>query len=303
MRMLTAPVPRALIYLVVLSGVWGVLYSQNGGAATRGTLPEVDPQAHAVPSSDQQRRLAEAERLAADSLSGQGKTASRTAQPPAVDPTVWELYQKGGILMYPITALSLVVVCFGLERFLGLRRRRVTPRGLLRGMRDLIGQVGELDVALVDQLCRRFPSVSSNVIEAMFFNPASAQIDMERVAKEACEREATRLYFNVRWLNLAMSVAPMLGLLGTVQGMIIVFMGASHLPTGANKAEYMAQGIYLKLVCTFAGLIVAIPAAVLSYLFEARIQKLMSEVEDLATAVLRKVQRSRDFQLGASLWQ
>ena len=96
---------------------------------------------------------------------------------------------------------------------------------------------------------------------------------------------------NVRWLNMAMSTAPMLGLLGTVQGMIIVFMGVSNLPVGANKAAYMAEGIYLKLICTFAGLIVAIPAAVLSYLFEARIQWLLGDVEDLVLELLPRMKR------------
>jgi biopolymer transport protein ExbB len=280
-----------------------MLYSRDGGAATRDAAAEVVSQAQVAPSTDQQRRLAEAERLATETLTGQNKPAPQAAKPPPVDPSVWELYQKGGVLMYPITALSLVVVCFGFERFFGLRRRRVVPGRLVRGLREALAQAGRIDVAMIDQLCHRFPSAASRVIQDMLFNPDCAEVDMDRVAKESCEREATRLYFNVRWLNLAMSVAPMLGLLGTVQGMIIVFMGASHLPAGVNKAEYMAQGIYLKLVCTFAGLIVAIPAAVLSYLFEARIQKLMGEVEDLSTSVLRKVQRGRDFQSGASLWR
>jgi biopolymer transport protein ExbB len=146
-------------------------------------------------------------------------------------------------------------------------------------------------VRLAYRLCQRFPSSAANVIRAMLLKAGRPDAELEQAVAEATEREASRLYYHVRWLNLSMSVAPMLGLLGTVQGMIIVFMGASQLAPGVNKAAYMAEGIYLKLVCTFAGLIVAIPAAVLAHVFEARIQKLMNDVEDLVLELLPQVER------------
>jgi len=185
------------------------------------------------------------------------------------------------VLMYPITFLSIVVVCFGLERALGLRQGKVIPGGLVKGLKNLALRPGGLDVGLARQLCEDYPSPAARVVQEMLSHVGRPYAEMEHAIAEQRDREATRLYFHVRWLNLSMSVAPMLGLLGTVQGMIIVFMGASRLPAGVNKAEYMAEGIYLKLVCTFAGLIVAIPAAVLSYAYEARIQHLVTQIEDL----------------------
>jgi biopolymer transport protein ExbB len=195
------------------------------------------------------------------------------------------------MLMYPITLISFVVVCFGIERSLGLRRSKVLPKGLNAGLREMIARPTGLDVRLAYRLCQQFPSSATNVIRAMLLKVGRPDVELEQAVAEANEREASRLYYHVRWLNLSMSVAPMLGLLGTVQGMIIVFMGASQLAPGANKAAYMAEGIYLKLVCTFAGLIVAIPAAVLAHVFEARIQKLMNDVEDLVLELLPQVER------------
>jgi biopolymer transport protein ExbB len=249
-----------------------------------------------APSADQRRKLAEAAKTAAAALAGKDKSHAPAEVKPAMkSPTsilsVWELYQKGGVLMYPITFVSIVVVCFGIERCLGLRRSKVLPRKLNAALRELIARPSGLDVRSAYRLCQQFPSSAANVVRTMLLKAGRPAVELEQAVTEASEREASRLYYHVRWLNLSMSVAPMLGLLGTVQGMIIVFMGASQLAPGANKAAYMAEGIYLKLVCTFAGLIVAIPAAVLAHVFEARIQKLMNDVEDLVIELLPQVER------------
>ena len=74
--------------------------------------------------------------------------------------------------------------------------------------------------------------------------------EIEQAMTEAADHEATRLYANVRWQNLAFNVAPMLGLAGTVHGMIIAFYRTAHMPLGANKMERLATGIYAALVCT-----------------------------------------------------
>ena len=78
----------------------------------------------------------------------------------------------------------------------------------------------------------------------------------------------------------------MLGLIGTIQGMIMAFFVTSTGEAHTNKAESLAQGIYIALVTTFAGLCVAIPAATLAHWFEGKIQKLFMEVEELLLGIL-----------------
>ena len=73
--------------------------------------------------------------------------------------------------------------------------------------------------------------------------------------------------------------------------MIQAFFATANLPTGANKAEYLAQGIYVALVTTFAGLAVAIPAAVLAHLFEGRIQKLFRQLDETLSGLLSQMER------------
>ena len=86
-------------------------------------------------------------------------------------------------------------------------------------------------------------------------------------------------------------VSPLMGLLGTVWGMIRAFHDTTLLTPGQNKADYLAQGIYVALVTTFAGLAVAIPAAVLAHYFEGRIQNLLRETDELLFNLLPQVER------------
>jgi biopolymer transport protein ExbB len=115
--------------------------------------------------------------------------------------------------------------------------------------------------------------------------------EVEHAVKEASDREAQRLYNNVRWLNLCAAVAPLFGLMGTVWGMIRAFHDTTQLLPGQNKADYLAEGIYLALVTTLAGLAVAIPSAILSHYFESRIVSLFHQVDELLFNLLPQVER------------
>jgi biopolymer transport protein ExbB len=115
--------------------------------------------------------------------------------------------------------------------------------------------------------------------------------EVEHTVAEASEREAERLYANVRWLNLAAGVAPLLGLLGTVWGMIEAFHRTTQLGPGQNKAEELATGIYVALVTTFGGLMIAIPAAILAHLFEGRIQRIFHQIDEMLFSLLPQIER------------
>jgi biopolymer transport protein ExbB len=94
------------------------------------------------------------------------------------------------------------------------------------------------------------------------------------------------MYANIRPISLAVTITPLLGLLGTVQGMIIAFYTTANLQAGANRAAELASGIYLALITTFAGLCVAIPAAVIAHYLEGRILAGFRRVDDVVTGLL-----------------
>jgi biopolymer transport protein ExbB len=199
--------------------------------------------------------------------------------------TLWELFLAGGLLMWPIVAMSLVVMTFGIERAIALRSSRFVPRGLREGVARL-ASAGGVDAAGLARLCAEHPSVAAEVIRAMLARTGRPLPEVERAAEVAKEREASRLYANVRPIALAVTVTPLLGLLGTVQGMIIAFYTTAALDSSANRTAELARGIYVALITTFAGLCVAIPAAVLAHWLEGRIQRGFRQVDDVVDTVL-----------------
>jgi biopolymer transport protein ExbB len=141
------------------------------------------------------------------------------------------------------------------------------------------------------RLCQEYPSSAANVIRAMLLKVGRPHSEVEHAVAEVSEREANRLYSNVRWLNFSAAVAPLLGLLGTVWGLIVCFHDTTHLLPGENKAEFLAKGIYIALVTTLAGLCVAIPAALFSHLFEGRIQELFHKIDELLFSLMPQIER------------
>jgi biopolymer transport protein ExbB len=207
---------------------------------------------------------------------------------------LWQLFLAGGLLMWPIAVMSLVVVTFGLERLLALRRGRFVPRGLKAGITDLAsarpGKAG-FDPRRAWRLCGEFPSVAADVIKTMLEKIGRPLPEIERAVEAEKDRSASRLYANIRPITLAVTVTPLLGLLGTVQGMIMAFMKTASPEAGANRATELAGGIYVALITTFAGLCVAIPAAIVAHWLEGRILRGFRAVDDLVGLVLPQLER------------
>ena len=204
--------------------------------------------------------------------------------------TLWQLFLAGGLLMWPIVAMSLVVVTFGIERLVALRRSRFVPAGLRAGIAKAVVP-GPFDPRKVWKLCQEFPSAAADVLRAMLEKVGRPIPEIERAAEVAKDREASRLYANIRPISLAVTVTPLLGLLGTVQGMIIAFYTTANLEAGANRAAELANGIYVALITTFAGLCVAIPAAMIAHYLEGRILRGFRGVDELVDEVLPQLER------------
>jgi biopolymer transport protein ExbB len=192
---------------------------------------------------------------------------------------------------YAIWFVSIIAGAYAVERFLGLRRSKVLPPDLVAGLRALVGRKGEFDLRHALRLCKQYPSATATVVRAMLAKVGRSLPEVERAMTEACEHEATQLYANVRMQNLTFNVAPMLGLAGTVHGIILCFYTTAHLPVGENKMGPLATGIYAALICTLAGLIVAIPSGVLAHYFESRIMKMFQQIEELTRSLVPRLER------------
>lgn len=249
--------------------------------------------------------LEEAERLAREALAGPSAgpappTGAATDGTPAETPqkktlNLFELIFSGGWLMtatvIPILIMSLVVAVFGIERFLALRRRKVIPPRLVRALGEASSSEGGLDPRQAYKICQKYPSAAASVIRAALLKLGRPHSELESAVKDACEREAGRLYANVRPLSLAAAISPLLGLLGTVIGMIMAFFETATGNITGSKAAALAEGIYTALVTTFLGLVVAIPAAILAHWFEGRIQAFFREIDELLLGMMPQLER------------
>ncbi len=203
--------------------------------------------------------------------------------------SLWELFLAGGPLMWPITVMSFLVVAFGLERLVALRRGRFVPAALAMKLR-LIADGSPFDPRQVAAWCDADRSVLATVVRAMLARLGRPLPEVEHAVETTSNREASRLYANIRPISLAVTITPLLGLLGTVQGMIIAFYTTANLQAGANRAAELASGIYLALITTFAGLCVAIPAAIIAHYLEGRILAGFRKVDDVVTGLLPAIE-------------
>jgi biopolymer transport protein ExbB len=203
----------------------------------------------------------------------------------------FSLAVAGGMWMVPIIAMSLLMVTFAIERGLALRRSRLMPDELVSQLGQLSGGQGGFDPRQAYRLCQQFPCAASSVIRAMLVKVGRPHSEVEHAVSEAAEREAERAYANVRWLTLCTSVTPLMGLLGTVWGMILAFYQTTLLNPGQDRATQLAQGIYVALVTTLAGLMVAIPSAVFAHFYETRIIALFHEIDEMLFNMMPLVER------------
>ena len=201
-----------------------------------------------------------------------------------------ELFLAGGPLMWPILVMSLVAVAFAFERAMALRKSRFVPGRFVEQLEGL-RKKNPLEIQQLRRLCDDNPSVVGRIVRVIVDKLGRPLSEVERAVAEAKDREATNLYANIRPISLAASITPLIGLLGTVQGMILAFHTTANMTAGADRASELAGGIYVALLTTFAGLCVAIPAAVTAHWLEGRIMRGFRDVDAVTSRLWRLVEK------------
>jgi biopolymer transport protein ExbB len=213
-----------------------------------------------------------------------GPATTETAEAPdfAAGPSLAELFQSGGFLMWPILLCSVVMVAFGLERAFGLRTARIFPEPLRRDLATLARE-GRIEEAVAR--CSADKSPFSRLMLACLQRADNAGFEMEAALEEAGARVLYDLRRNCKPLAVVADVSPLLGLMGTVTGMIKAFDVVAR--SGAlGRTELLAAGISEALLTTAFGLLVAIPAVVLYHIFRGKAENLLRMMEDAALEIL-----------------
>lgn len=187
---------------------------------------------------------------------------------------MFEIVQAGGILMLPIILCSVLAIAIIIERFWTLNPSRISPKNMLPEVWSKIKQ-NQLDAAELRDL--RNSSALGQILSAGLVSAKSGRTIMV----ESIEQTAGHVIHDMsRYLNLLGTIAqitPLLGLLGTVLGMIRVF--TEIMAQGTGNANVLAGGISEALITTAAGLTVAIPTLLFYRFFQRRIDTLVVELE------------------------
>ncbi len=199
----------------------------------------------------------------------------------------FDLVVAGGWIGYIIILLSLVAVALMIEFALTIRESVFAPKQFAEKVLQQLLQ-GQFVPSL--QLCKSEPSVLGQVLHAGMSEYELGWNAVETKTEEAIAGHAARLYRKVEYLNVIGNIAPMLGLLGTVVGMVYAFQELAD-SDGYARAADLAKGIYLALVTTVQGLIVAIPALAAYSYFNNRVAKTIAETTFVAEQVLQPIKR------------
>jgi biopolymer transport protein ExbB len=208
--------------------------------------------------------------------------------------TVGEFFTDGGILMWPILGCSIVVVGLSIERYLSLRLPRLLPTSVA----DAVQKVRQGGAAGVATGVEATKAPAARVLAAALRRRGFEVHDVEKAMEDQIYKEASRLRTNVRGISLMASVAPLLGLLGTVLGIAQAFAVVEQ--AGLGKPEHLAAGIKVALYTTVFGLLVAIPATVLAAHLNSRVRRLLMVVGESLEPVVEHLasQAERDARAG-----
>lgn len=188
-----------------------------------------------------------------------------------------------------LLALSLTAAYLVFEHLMTIRRGELMPEGLSEQVRELLlaGRLGE-----ADQACRQTPSLLSFVLLNGLSEVDGGWEAVEKAMEDATAEQSARLFRKIEYLSVIGNIAPMVGLLGTVTGMIFAFQRVAS-TQGAAGAGDLAEGIYQALVTTVGGLLVAIPSLGAFAVFRNRLDQLVAEAAYLAQHGLAPLKRRR----------
>jgi len=189
-----------------------------------------------------------------------------------------QILRDGGPLMIPIAICSMVLLVFVFERFISLRRGRVIPRPFVKRILEQVRDKTLTKEAALE-LCDQNKSPVSEVFAAALKKWGKPAVEVEQAIIDAGERVTNGLRRYLRLLNGVSTVTPLMGLLGTVLGMIGAFNTIAD-GDAMGRPELLAKGISQALLTTAAGMTVAIPALIAYLFFTGRVDRLIIDIDN-----------------------
>lgn len=200
-----------------------------------------------------------------------------------------EILFEGGILMWPIALCSIVALAIAIERFFSLRRATIDTREFMDNMRTVLRQ-NRVQEAI--EMCDEVDGPIARITKAGLLKHKRSKADIREAVEDAGHLEIPRLERYLGALATCANIAPLLGLLGTVAGMIKAFHQIQAKQGQVNPSD-LAEGISNALVTTAAGLAVAIPTLVVYNYFVSRVEDMVVEMEISSSELLELLTKDR----------
>jgi len=191
------------------------------------------------------------------------------------DSSVWDIFLRGGIVMWPILLTSIVGLTFVIERMIELRRSKHSPKDFHKDVVHVVDTRG-VDAGLA--LCLEKQSSLSRVLYAALLRYGTTRQEMEAAVSDEGSRVLYDLRRNTRMIGIMSNLAPLLGLLGTCTGLISCFDKVAEVGTG--KSEALASGVAEALLTTAFGLVVAIPLSYLYFHLKGKADDIVREIDE-----------------------
>ena len=203
--------------------------------------------------------------------------------------TLWEMIREGGVILWIIAVLSVATFVMVVYFFLTVTPNREVPANF---MKRALSQIEAGDLRGAYQMCEGRDELLANVLRAGLKMHGHDRYVIQEAMESEGERGATALWQKISYLNNVGVIAPLLGLLGTVLGMIGAF-GAMAMDDAQTKALTMAYNVAQAMITTAAGLFLAIPAMVAYFLLRGRVVKIVAQVEAQSSELIEALTRSR----------
>jgi biopolymer transport protein ExbB len=194
---------------------------------------------------------------------------------------------RGGIVMIPILVCSVVALIIIFERLWSLRRKRIFRFDILDTVEQLLR---EHKIPEATTLCKRHDSTMTRLVLVVLLNADRPKAEIKELIEDHGRQEVPFLERYLTMLGTIASISPLLGLLGTVVGLLRVFDAISQ-AGGVTNAAILSAGIQNALITTVAGLCVAIPSLVAYNYFARRAESLVLEMERISLRLLNILKR------------
>jgi biopolymer transport protein ExbB len=193
-------------------------------------------------------------------------------------------FQKGGIVIYPLLLCSIIAVTIVIEKSIALRKRKVIIPEIVSVIQNLKSAE---DIGLALSICEKHKGAFAAIIRTGLENRHLPKEEIKEILTDQGRQEVYQLEKGLPALETIAGIAPLMGLLGTVLGILKVFNVISSM--GVGQANALAGGISEALITTIVGLAIGIPALVVFNYFSTKSEQLILEIEKFSTLMISKI--------------